>query len=80
MARRSSTKAELRGKARLRSEIAEATRGLHRIGAVSDAHLEKTTVKMLGRNALPKVAKMSPAEIVKVREETGSARRFLPHL
>ena len=77
MARRSSTKAELRGKARLRSEIVEATRGLHRIGAVSDAHLEKTTVKMLGRNALPKVTRMSPAEIVKVREEAGVSQGVL---
>ena len=77
MAKRSSTKAELRGKARLRSEIVEATRGLHRIGAVSDAHLEKTTVKMLGRNALPKVTKMSPAEIVKVREATGVSQAVL---
>jgi hypothetical protein len=34
------------GKARLRSEIVAATRGLHRIGAVSDEHLKKTTVKM----------------------------------
>jgi putative transcriptional regulator len=70
-------KAELRGKARLRSEIVEATRGLHRIGAVSDAHLEKTTVRMLGRNALPKVTRMSPTEIVKVREEAGVSQAVL---
>ncbi len=63
MAKRSSTKAELRGKARLRSEIVEATRGLHRIGAVSDAHLEKTTVKMLGRNRYQRSQKCRPQKL-----------------
>ena len=31
----------------MRSEIVEAMRGLHKIGAVSDAELEKTTLRML---------------------------------
>src|SRR5271157_3529527 len=77
MAKQSKARTELRGKARLRSEIVEATRGLHKIGAVSDDELEKTTVKMLGRNALPKVKKMSPAEIAKVREGAGVSQAVL---
>ena len=60
MTKQNKAKTELRGKARLRSEIVEATRGLHKIDAVSDEHLEKTTVNMLGRNALPKVEKCRP--------------------
>ena len=77
MTKKNKAKTELRGKARLRSEIVEATRGLHKIGAMSDEQLEKTTVKMLGRNALPKVAKMSPAEIVEVRENAGVSQAVL---
>ena len=61
----------LKGKARMRSEIVEAMRGLNRIGAVSDAELEKTTLRMLGRDALPKVADLSPSEIAAVRERAG---------
>jgi len=45
--RRRKARKELSGKVRLRSEIMEAMRGLHKIGAVSDEDLEKTTVKML---------------------------------
>ncbi|HJZ42270.1 MAG TPA: helix-turn-helix domain-containing protein [Hyphomicrobiaceae bacterium] len=64
-------------KARMRSEIVEAMRGLHRIGAVSDADLEKTTLRMLGRAALPKVAELSPSEIAEVRERTGVSQAVL---
>lgn len=77
MARTSKAKGELRGKARLRTEIVEAMRGLHKIGAVSDAELEKTTLRMLGRAALPKVDDLSPAEIVKVREQAGVSQAVL---
>jgi hypothetical protein len=54
MARKAKAKGELRGKARLRAEIVEAMQGLHKIGAVGEAELEKTTLRMLGRDALPK--------------------------
>jgi len=60
---------ELRGKARMRSEIVEAARGLHKIGAISSEELEITTLKMLGKEALPAVDPMSPAEIAKVRQD-----------
>lgn len=66
-----------RGKSRMRSEIVEAMRGLHKVGAVSDRELEKTTLRMLGKDALPKVEPMSPAEIAAVRERTGISQAVL---
>jgi putative transcriptional regulator len=38
----------------MRSEIVEAMRGLHTVGAISDGALEKTTLtlRMLGEDAL----------------------------
>lgn len=75
MARKS--KGELKGKARMRAEIVEAMRGLHKVGAISGAELEKTTLRMLGRDALPKVANLSPAEIARVRERAGVSQAVL---
>ena len=66
--RKQRAKGELRGKARRQAELVELTRVLHRAGAVSDDELEQTTMAMLGRDALPKVARLSPNEIVRVRE------------
>lgn len=74
---RTRKRVELRGKARMRAEIVEISRGLHKIGAISDAELEKTTLKMLGRDALPKVAPLSPAEIAKVREQAGVSQAVM---
>ena len=68
---------ELKGKARLRAEIVEISRTLHKLGAISSNELEKTTLKMLGRDALPKVRPMSPADIVKVREGAGVSQAVL---
>jgi putative transcriptional regulator len=64
-------------KSRMRGEIVEAMRGLHKVGAVSDGDLEKTTMRMLGRDALPKVETMSPAEIATMRERTGISQAVL---
>ena len=77
MAARTKAKGALRGKARLRSEIVEISRGLHKIGAISDAELEKTTLRMLGRDALPKVAKLLPSDIIKVREQAGVSQSVM---
>lgn len=66
--RKQGAKRELRGKARRQAELVELTRVLHRAGAVSDDELKQTTMAMLGRDALPKVARLSPEEIVRVRE------------
>jgi putative transcriptional regulator len=77
MARRGKVRGELKGKVRLRSEIVEAVRGLHKIGAVDDAEFEKTTLRMLGRDALPKVDGFSPSEIAKLRERAGVSQAVL---
>jgi len=77
MATRSKAKSELRGKARIRAEIVEISRGLHKIGAISDAELEKTTLRMLGKDALPKVKVLSPAEIADVRRRSGVSQAVL---
>jgi putative transcriptional regulator len=77
MAKTTNAKRVLRGKARMRAEIVETMQGLHKIGAVSDAELEKTTLRMLGRDALPKVAGLSPAQIAKVRERAGVSQAVM---
>jgi len=77
MARKSKTKSGSKGKARVRSEIVQAMRGLHKIGVVGDAELEKTTLRMLGRDALPKVEAFSPSEIAKLRERAGVSQAVL---
>ncbi len=77
MVTRTKSKGELRGKARIRAEIVEAMRGLHKIGAISDEELEKTTLRMLGRDALPKVDVLSPAEIAALRKRSGVSQAVL---
>ncbi len=77
MARKRKARGELKGKARLRSEIVEAMRGLRKIGAVGDAELEKTTLRMLGRDALPKVDAFSPSEIARLRQRAGVSQAVL---
>ena len=71
------TTPEPRGKTRMRAEIVEAMQGLHKIGAVSDAELTKTTLRMLGKDTLPKVEPMSPSQIVAVREQTGVSQAVM---
>ena len=77
MAKRKKAKGELRGKARIRSEIVEIAQSLHRVGAMTDDELQKTTLKMLGKDAVPKIEEMSPAEIAKVREHAGVSQGVL---
>jgi hypothetical protein len=57
MAQQNEAKAGLHGKARMRAEIVEAMQGLHKIGVVSGEELEMTTLKMLGKDALPKAGR-----------------------
>ena len=71
MATKTRPKRELNDKERLRREIVEMTVGQHRLGLVSDDELRQVTLRMLGRDALPKVPPMSAAEIVQVRERAG---------
>lgn len=77
MARKSKVKPKLSGKARLRSEIVEAMQGLHKIGIINNTDLEKTTLRMLGRDALPKVTELSPTEIARLREQAGVSQAVL---
>src|SRR6266566_5347798 len=77
MANKNKVKERSTGKARLRSELVEALRGLHKIGAVSDAELGKTTLRMLGRDALPKVHAFSPSEIAKLRARAGVSQAVM---
>jgi putative transcriptional regulator len=51
--------------------------GLHKIGVVGDSELEKTTLRMLGRGALPKVKRLSPMEIARVRKQVGVSQAVL---
>ena len=80
MAQKDRNKVELHGKARMRAEIVEAIQGLHTIGAVSDEELAMTTLKMLGKDTLPRVEAMKPDEIVKVRQEAKVSQAVLAAL
>ena len=77
MAGKTKAKGALNGKAQLRMDIVEISRGLHKVGAVSGAQLEQTTLRMLGRDALPKVADLSPAAIARVRQKAGLSQSVL---
>jgi putative transcriptional regulator len=61
----------------MRMEIVEAMQGLHKIGAVSEAEVTKTTLRMLGKNARPRVEPLSPSQIVAVREKTGVSQAVM---
>jgi putative transcriptional regulator len=77
VARTTKAKRELKGRARLRSEIVEMAQGLNRLGMMDGGELEQITLRMLGRDALPKVAKLSPAQIVRLREQAGVSQAVL---
>ncbi len=62
---------ELTDKQRLRREIVEMTEAQHRLGLVSAEEVAQVTLRMLGREALPKVPPMSAAEIHALREQVG---------
>jgi putative transcriptional regulator len=77
VASRTRRKPRITAKTRMRAEIVEISRALHKVGAISATDLEKTTIAMLGRDALPKVPVLSPAEIVAVRERVGVSQAVL---
>ena len=70
-------KTKPRARSRMRGEIVEAMRGLHKVGAAGGEELEKTTPRMLDRQAPPKVEALSPAEIAAVREGAGISQAVL---
>jgi putative transcriptional regulator len=61
----------------MRSELVEAARVLHKLAAYSDDELQKTTIRMLDREALPKVGPLKPIEIVALREKVGVSQAVL---
>lgn len=63
------TKRPLKGKARLRAEIVELTEDMHAAGLVSADEVRKTTLKMLGPDALPGAAQLSGKDIISIREQ-----------
>ena len=77
MTRKTKRQTGLKGKARLRAELVELTRDMHRAGLVDDTEPEQTTIKMLGRDALPKVKPLSPTEIAKLRERAGVSQAVM---
>ena len=52
---------------RMDQALLETTRDFHRAGLTSDAELEKITVRVLGKNALPTAPSLTSNEIKKVR-------------
>ena len=70
-------RSEPRGNPRIRAEIVEMSRALHKVGAVSDEEHQKTTLRMLGNAALPKMRPLSPAQIVAVRERAGVSQAVM---
>src|SRR4051794_22797144 len=76
-ARAKTTKTAPRARSRLRQEIVDAMQSLRKVGAVTGEELEKTTLRMLGKDALPKVEPMSPAEIAAMREQRGISQAVL---
>jgi putative transcriptional regulator len=53
---------------RMRAEMIETARGLHRVGIMRDATLDKITARDVDLDKLPKVKPPSGAEIVAMRE------------
>lgn len=80
MTRKAASKSGARGNSRLRAELVEGAQSLYRLGAYSAADVKKTTIRMLGRDSLPKVPPLTPKEIVAVREHTGVSQAVMAGL
>ena len=65
------------GKQRLRREIVEMAEAQHRLGLVGDDELRQVTMRMLGRDALPKATPLSSIEIVQLRERLGLSQALM---
>lgn len=70
----------LRGKARLRAEIAEAAEDLGAAGRLGRKDVEKITARMLGPDALPGAAALSAKEITSIREGAGMSQTVFSRL
>jgi putative transcriptional regulator len=57
--------------------LLETTRDFHRGGLTSKMELDKITVRVLGKDALPQVPSLSSAEIKKLRARTRLSQAVL---
>jgi putative transcriptional regulator len=62
------------GAARMRAELLETARGLHRVGIVSQGSLDKITAREVDLDELPKIQPPSGAEIVAIRERANMSQ------
>lgn len=62
------------GAARMRAELLETARGLHRAGIVSAGTLEKITARDVDLDKLPRIEPPSGAEIVAMRERANMSQ------
>ena len=71
---------ELTGKARMRAEIVELTQDMHSVGLVTDEELVRTTLRMLGPDALPSAVALTGKQIVSIREEAQMSQAVFARL
>ncbi len=62
---------------RMDRALLETTRDFHRGGLASDAELEKITMRVLGKDALPKTPSLTSNEIRKLRAHTRMSQAVL---
>jgi putative transcriptional regulator len=65
---------KLTGAARMRAELLETARGLHRVGIVSSSTLDKITARNIDLDTLPKLDPPSGSEIVAMRERANMSQ------
>ena len=61
----------------MRLELVEALQDLHDLGHASDNELRKVTMRILGRDAVPKITPLLPDEIAEIREKAGLSQAVL---
>lgn len=70
----------LTGNARMRAELVELTQDMHSAGLVSADDVRKTTLKMLGPDALPGTARLSGKDILAIREQAHMSQAVFARL
>lgn len=80
MTKAKTIKRSLTGKARMRAELVELTQDMHAAGIVSADDVRKTTLKMLGPDALPGAARLSGKDIVSIREQAHMSQAVFARL
>ena len=80
MTKTKTPKKPLTGKARMRAELVELTEDMHAAGLVSADEVRKTTLKMLGPDALPEARSLSGRDIVSIREQAHMSQAVFARL